>query len=507
MTVGGDRFVVVLSSSGSPVTLTAVDNNDGTYTVTFTVTATGSYTLSIASTTGVALANSPFAFTVVPGAADLNRVIFTWISPVYTAGNTLQFSLVVRDQYDNIRTGDTVAIQFTYPTSTQAQRAMTTISYSESNGAHTVTFTVIPAGGYTMSILVGGQAVPSPVQFTLAPLPAPVVSGAQFSDSGSRIYVTFDRDTNQAGSGCGDVLDFGLASIGTGAYCFWQDHQTYVVVLGSGADVVPSDNVAIVDDVVYTIYSNSLPVQGALVAIAAPADPVVPSPSLIAPTTVPACDNLTLDASLSTGSGSRPLVFAWSVTPALANVDITTLTDAVIDITGTELTASQPYDFTVTVTNWLGQSDSVTVTITRSNVDVPRVTVSSTYVTVTRSERVIIQGRAQVPSCASQTGLTFSWTSATTIPAGVSTSARDIIIPANSLSIGTHVFTLTVAYVSDSTITASVDVTVEVVPSAPTVSIVGGDRTVYAGSAFSLVASAVDVNMLVSPTAGASLWA
>jgi len=68
VTAGGDVYVVTNSAGPSTLTFKVVDNNDGTYTVTYTVNVAGTYKLEVRLNGADSIQGSPFTVTWVAGA-------------------------------------------------------------------------------------------------------------------------------------------------------------------------------------------------------------------------------------------------------------------------------------------------------------------------------------------------------------------------------------------------------------------------------------------------------
>ena len=112
---------------------------------------------------------------------------------------------------------------------------------------------------------------------------------------------------------------------------------------------------------------------------------------LLGPSVLSACDNLTLDATSSKGSGGRPWAsVVWTVSPKSATVDVTDLMNFLSSIT-TGISnvvivnaalfppndpdpANNIFDFQVTVTNFLGESGIGFLSTSKSsNPNIPNV--------------------------------------------------------------------------------------------------------------------------------------
>eukprot|EP01038_Epipyxis_sp_PR26KG_P005469 gene5469-7572_t len=156
--------------------------------------------------------------------------------------------------------------------------------------------------------------------------PTPVLSSAQFSSDGSFITIEFDADTNRGGVStnfiCNKLFDFTCASTSS---CSWTDPSTvnaYIappsgtsssncVSFGSRLAIISSAKIKAAclaskvtcssDSWEIVSNSSSVAIQNAIV-------PIVPKINIIAPSVIGSCQSLTVDASSSSGSGSR----SWS---------------------------------------------------------------------------------------------------------------------------------------------------------------------------------------------------
>jgi len=170
----------------------------------------------------------------------------------------------------------------------------------------------------------------------------------------------------------------------------------------------------------------------AVVAVAGPATPVVPGVKLSASSSsVGVCDDLKLDASKSTGSGGRSMVYAWSVAAVSSHdmENVTAVTDqagsGAVDITLPSATMPQGSEFEVTleVTNFLGETSSSKVTIAKLGVAAPTMKVQgdNPLTTATHSSILTLAVTAELPTL---TCVDFSLASATTLATSPMESSR-----------------------------------------------------------------------------------
>jgi len=113
---GGDSFSVSLSSispDGLKVPVSVVDNSDGTYTASFTVTTSGTFSLS-ATLGNQALDGSPKTVHVAPGPTWAALTILSGNGAnVATAGVAASMQIRARDEYGNARSegGDSFGLE------------------------------------------------------------------------------------------------------------------------------------------------------------------------------------------------------------------------------------------------------------------------------------------------------------------------------------------------------------------------------------------------------------
>ena len=131
----------------------------------------------------------------------------------------------------------------------------------------------------------------------------PVLFGAQFSDTGTTILVTFDSDTNKGGLvgrwKCSILFEFpGIAN----EKCQWTSDSTALVYLTAESTVLPLQNITVLPGVVkasctradiskcdlwpYANYSSE-PIQY-------PSTPLIPVPLIQGPAKIGSCDDIAL---------------------------------------------------------------------------------------------------------------------------------------------------------------------------------------------------------------------
>lgn len=165
ITTGG--LVVVFSRAGGTSTGTisaTTDNNNGTYTATFTGDTAGTAT-TIHATIGAQQVTSTLpTITVIPGTISTAKSIVTSSDSVTTTGGVLTLTLTGKDAAGNALTKGGATVVFTQSGGTSTGTISGTTD--NANGTYTATFTGVNGGtATTIGATIGGVAV------TSAPLP------------------------------------------------------------------------------------------------------------------------------------------------------------------------------------------------------------------------------------------------------------------------------------------------------------------------------------------------
>ena len=259
---------------------------------------------------------------------------------------------------------------------------------------------------------------------------APVLVSAVLSNSLLQIEVKFDTNVSPSGSSdfiCGSVFSGStVGKFGEGASCSWVKSNAISVRLGQGATMVTGDSISLLPtNGIRRCPTSSNTAQGSVV-LQAPVQAVTPVAVLSGPSTIGVCDNLVLDASLSSGLGGRPGSFSWSVSGdnSAAILDgVDTLT-SVATISASTLAAGETYTFTLVVTNFLGiASPPVSLSVVVLSLPVPNIHLKGpNYLSVARFEAVTLSATVTQPcQSSSQTEpITLGWS--VTSPTGASVS-------------------------------------------------------------------------------------
>jgi hypothetical protein len=187
--------------------------------------------------------------------------------------------------------------------------------------SETVVHSVSSSDSYYDSISVSSLSIAVDVVYDLTDPPR--VSESRFNNLLNAIVVTFNRDSNRGGFtgsfSCQNVLDLSTSQIqsifGRGASCSFPGDNLLKITFGSRATVLHNDEISLLDNVIQTSSSTaSLFTMNETFIVGLPLSPTIPSVTLSASSSsVGVCDDLTLDASSSSGSGGRAMSYNFSV--------------------------------------------------------------------------------------------------------------------------------------------------------------------------------------------------
>ena len=376
-----------------------------------------------------------------------------------------------------------------------------------------------------------GETLPCPI---IAKANPPSVTKAQFSDSGGHIYVHFDHATdkaNQAGMfPCSQV--FGAAALATLSEsavvnCVWLTPTIMDVMLEYGATVQVNDDLAWSPGMIglaptclqgnsSVCFKHSKTIEGS-VRIARPDDAMSPTAVLKAPRKVGPCDSVTIDASSSTGSGGRQLQYFFGLQPGTPNdAEVRKFvlgqvappySRSVISIPANLLIQGVDYTLVVRATNFLDQSDTAEVTISKSFDDGPIISIEGpASMEVQAAKSFKLRGGADLSVCSDpattvrpaccipfkvETGpITYNWTVASItpeLPGGITLHAmtrntRQLYVPSNSLTPGhKYVMQLMGTMSSNSSSVGIATVEIDCIFAPLIAKIAGGNRALYVG--------------------------
>lgn len=168
-TLGGLALSAFISSgttSGNFSTIT--DQNNGTYTFSFTPTTVGtSPTIEVSTSTTTFYLNNSITLNVTPGAAVAANSTLSSTSNSVVSGSIVTLTTQLRDQYNNpISSGIAVHFQHSGGVSTGNFGPVNNLG----NGVYTTTFTGLTAGTATsISVFIDGNAFPLSTPITVTP--------------------------------------------------------------------------------------------------------------------------------------------------------------------------------------------------------------------------------------------------------------------------------------------------------------------------------------------------
>ena len=218
----------------------------------------------------------------------------------------------------------------------------------------------------------------------------PVLKGVRFSDVGNNLVLVFDSNTDKGATRissfdssflCDVLISFPDSSVAT---CQWQSASTILALL-------PYDTTVVVGDACSLRSNMLLPAQGGSdysptgtgVKIEPPHDPIRPQVRLSSTTEVSTCDDLELDPTQSYGSAGREwTAVEWDVTVEdtsavtadnlenlnhVLNSEYGSSTARLAVVARRYLILGTSYTFRLKLTNHLGRSNAVAVTVAVQN--------------------------------------------------------------------------------------------------------------------------------------------
>jgi adhesin/invasin len=152
LTVGGSSVVITVTGANAAGPVAATDNNDGTYTVSYTPTVAGTDQVGV-TLDGSPVSGSPFSSTVAAGAVD--PASSSAVVPDGVAGNPTTITVVARDQFGNqVATGGaSVSVDIT-----GANPGSASVT-DNGDGTYTATYTPAVSGTDTVSIQINSTPV------------------------------------------------------------------------------------------------------------------------------------------------------------------------------------------------------------------------------------------------------------------------------------------------------------------------------------------------------------
>jgi hypothetical protein len=259
------------------------------------------------------------------------------------------------------------------------------------------------------------------VVITILPISAPVLRSAIVS--GDAIAISFDVATNQAsmwpGSSCDKVItNFTIALVlsntATAIQCSWVSKTKMLITWTGESAIVLGDAIRVKESVIKAVGGRSRANQMMELKLTAPTEAVIPVVRIQGAEQISSCENLYLDASESSGSAGRQMTgVTWKVadqgttlassggTLALdvLNTQLSSLTGKVLQLPSSSLLTGNSYNFSLTLTNWLGGSSTAAFLVTKSSLALPIMSIIGAKQTISRTQAVNITATATASAC------------------------------------------------------------------------------------------------------------
>ncbi|XP_022108597.1 uncharacterized protein LOC110988924 [Acanthaster planci] len=211
--------------------------------------------------------------------------------------------------------------------------------------------------------------------------PAPEFTEAYFASTGAAVLIRFSSGVNfDDFNGCEDVFE-DTSKLGSYASCRWVGSRTMFIILGFGDNLLAvGDELVIKTDSIKAFRETySRYVVGSR-SVAGPANPVVPTVVLYGKQRITSCGRIKMSGRQTQGGAGRDMVYSWAVssqgeTSALEAV-LSGETGADLVAAGSLMDAETIYTFSLTTQNFLGESDTATMNVSRSALAVPEVTIT-----------------------------------------------------------------------------------------------------------------------------------
>jgi hypothetical protein len=275
-----------------------------------------------------------------------------------------------------------------------------------------VSFVPTSYGKINMTIMWDSNTMIQYYGIQVLPATMPIVLSAQMSQNLGSIAVSFDLTTDAGYSSyvgldnprlqwqrCNNTLDpLSMALIGINPNCVFKDATTLMIQLGYNATIMSLDwgvgDLVSISSGIFNQDDTSVPVTGWVPLGISNFSPP-PVAVLQGPIVTNVCDNLTLDASASSGSAGRPMSYFFYVEGSgddpygLGNV-VNFLAELPSQMTVTigagMLGADQVYIFQVVVTNFLGMTSTASLTVQTVQTSIPQVPNNSLLLQMYRRE-------------------------------------------------------------------------------------------------------------------------
>ncbi|KAG0620064.1 hypothetical protein M758_4G186200 [Ceratodon purpureus] len=496
---------------------------------------------------------------VLPGHVNLNLTNTSIPIEVYKAGSPASFQIIALDSYSNpnymlpqiiISQYDAPAYATSIVSPCNSATLMTgddLFTCDPDNPLYTakVMFMPMTLGFLNISIFWDPENLITYENVEVLPGTRPIALSATLSRNLGSIAVAFDTptDAGYATFGgmhgphlgwqrCNSTLDQSVMDkIGQGPNCNFIDAQTMVIQLGYNATIMPADS-GIGDNVTLlgNIYNqdDTSPSMFGWVPLGITSFTPPPVAQLIGPIITGVCDNITLDASGSSGAAGRALQYNYYVRgtgdpnklAAIASYLDSIPSQMLVNINGGILDPDQTYIFEVIVTNYMGMSDSATLTIRTVRTSVPQLSIrdNQKLIEIMRWETLELEAHARLsygftlqpdgvcalgPKNKRRLGrlpppapLMFEWSQTGLITLNPDTTgwtARSLNIPGNLLKPDVvYAFQVKCWPAGSPQLSSTASVAVRATQSPLTVVIVGGSRTANVSENLYIKASVYD---------------
>jgi fibronectin-binding autotransporter adhesin len=241
ITTGGLTVTFNLgSTSGGQGTFSSVyDNDNGTYTATFTGTIAGINTIT-ATVDGVAITTTPPSITITPGSVFPANSVLTVLETPIQLGGTTTVTLQARDPAGNDETTGGLKVAFALANNTGAKGSFGTV-IDNHNGTYTATFTGTFDGNNTIIATVNNLSVTSTglifveggtvslTESTVTVPPPPITAGTTMTVTLQAVY---PKDNPEPAGGLTVLFKLGNTGGGQGTFSAvtYQGNGQYTAV-------------------------------------------------------------------------------------------------------------------------------------------------------------------------------------------------------------------------------------------------------------------------------------
>lgn len=259
-----------------------------------------------------------------------------------------------------------------------------------------------------------------------SPLPAPNMTKAIFSDNGASISISFSVATDLSGISSSTFLCSKLFSGLSSSTCSFVN-ATFVQVTSVSTTVVPGGQLKLLSGLLKaqciagSDCSKNEAAGSLKVSILSPSTPLYPSVILNLPSQSGGCNNLSIDATSSTGNGGRAWKsVVWTVSSFSSSSTSVSSIQSYLSSNGlnvnqlviipSTLLSSETYKLTLTLTNFLGFSSSASKSVTIvGNVNLPTLTiVGGSTASFYAYQTVFMSCQAIVSSCATTNQINYT---------------------------------------------------------------------------------------------------